>query len=213
MRHWASSVVCFRSNEVIRGAARSGARLALVVSIALGAACSSEAPSTPGGMGGVAGSFGVGGGPGSGGAGGAVAGSIPNCISNCFADGQTSVTPVFFENTWQCPEDSFDSASCPVGSCAVTPVRYCCDPTTGSITTPPCGDGYRLGCSTGQTETSTYMCLPPEVAPGTDCLRLNGQACPTVGHQCNDGSPICTCVGQGGGDAGATWSCSAGIPG
>jgi hypothetical protein len=182
---------------------RSGAILVFLWA-ALAAACSSEAPSTPDGTGGAGGSNGVGGGPGGGGAGGACAGRRPRCVASCFTEAQPGET-VCLENTWQCASGSSDAASCPAGSCATTPRADCCDPTTGVITTTSCGDGFRLGCPAGLTPTTTSTCLPPEVAPGVECISLFNQACSVEGHQCNSGGLPCTC--QPIGDAGDAWFC------
>jgi hypothetical protein len=191
-----------RGGEVIRGITRWAVPLAL-----LAAACSSEMPAVDGTGGASPGAIG--------GAGGAATGPTcvspqPSCVTTCSSATARTAPVCRDDGSWACPAGSSDATACPAGSCADVSTRYCCDPTTGQIFYRTCGaDGFYPACPAGQT-ASSYYCAAPEASGNANCAGLAAQACPVVGHECNAGAEVCTCVASG--DASPMWFCQDTLP-
>jgi len=104
----------------------------------------------------------------------------------------------------QCPAGSQRLSTCPEGACARFD-RFCCNQTTGELTTPPCNaGGVRDACPPGSRGTPSYACIPDGLGV-SNCEDLADKSCSSSSQRCRLGAVQCTCMPR---DGAMTWDCA-----
>lgn len=131
---------------------------------------------------------------------------VDSCARDLFASDWAPLSEICEAGALKCPGDTFNYASCAVGTCARSR-PYCCDLDTGDVARAPCqADGLRV-CPADRPATSSYYGCVPTALAGSGCvMSLAGQPCAGPAHNCADGFVHCTCAAADGGGA-ASWSC------
>lgn len=149
---------------------------------------------------------------GSGGAGGS--GDDPTCVSQvgvCVSSCAAATPDVSFpicdaNGGGACRTGSVFLSTCAPNACAQANA-YCCDDTTGAITSPSCNsEGRRDACAPGTHSSPSGNCFPGGVTT-TNCYDLNATPCTSLVQRCMYSLSTCACVAADGGSNGLTWSC------